>query len=304
MPVLWEQIGFGVAAFAVATIARIVARPLGGALYSITSAPTLIPWLGRVYEALFIKLLRVSYLAKIGGLIVSASGVLIVVEALRHGAPQMLEIRAVVIGLLAATTVATLEVLHRVHLMEMPDFDGALAMIQNWFPRHSDAMAAQRTRLAHANFAQSSIIDFLTIVFGLGLTLYLGDCLGVFGKHGTIATPLNGLIAAFKVVQLDLAPQPLPQGLWAVGIRAFYGLSLLIYTVFFLAIATNLITPEPKSDLKEVVEAFSAGYLAHASAEGAPPPGEQALSQAVKRWKHGFPRRNDSGRTRYFREDR
>ena len=292
---LWIEWTLGGITFLLAWVAAHWMRPVGGAVYALTTAPTLIPVLGGLYRAIFIDLFNISFVAKIIGMIVSASGILMIVEIARCIAPNLLAHQGVLVGLLAATTVATLGVLDRVHLMKMPDFEGSLSGAVAFFPQFAEQVEQERSRMAHIHFAEFAIIDFLIIIIGLGLSLFLADQLGLFAQPAHIASPGQGLLAALRSAQIDLGSVDPPQGVWSLLIRGFYGISLLVYTVFFLAIATNLIPGDMKSDLKGDVEAFLCGYFARSGPEH---PLQQDALVGRQRWQHSFPRKRGSGRRR------
>lgn len=250
---LWTvaPVAIGLAALLISYICAQWARPLGGLIYTIFTLPIMIPKLGRAYNAIFINMLHISFLSKLVGFIVSASGVLIPITILQLFFPDYATYPPILWGVLISSILVTLQIMHSAHLMEIPNFHDHAHLASKLLK--VDFHSIDRydlMRISRAHFIDLTIINIFIIVICYAVTVFCGKTLSLFGEYPSSLT--DEVSSAFTFLQYFVASPLELKGQFGYIVRIFYGASMFVYMVFFISLAPTLIdvkesdaTPQP-----------------------------------------------------------
>lgn len=262
---VWIALGFSTAAlkFIAAFIAIIVctnwAKALGGIIYFALTFPLWIPRVSRIYEALTSSVVELSFLFKIVGFVVSSSGPLVLFLLAGALYPSFLQDHALLWGAFMGTTGVSLNIMHRVHTMELPGFREYFPMVKRYLKFDPSKLALFDTmRLARSQFLDMNLIDLLILVVCYGLSLFCVDALWPSAAQPT-TTPLEAIGNAFSFLRIPLGTSSSVLSPARIVINTYYGISLVIFTAFFISLTSRMIDePPPPTEEERVKTGFNA----------------------------------------------
>jgi hypothetical protein len=165
----------------------------------------------------------------------------------------------------------TLDIMHGVHLMELPEFYGLLPAVEQYTKVDFSSLDERtKMRLIRTHFADMTTVNLFMIVICYGVATYCGSVIGLFGVEAqNIESPLKGVGDAFTWLKF-LTGQPLHlSGPWGLLLNVFYGASLLIFTVFFISLASKIIDVPPPTQ-NDVLQKLEQQMLSIISNNGHP----------------------------------
>jgi hypothetical protein len=238
-----RSVAVGIGSFVALTICIYWFQPLGGLISSLGSLPLRYERIRRWYQAIFIDFLSLSFLFKAVGFTISGSGVLVPIVILERYAPDTLHQAPVLWGVCAAALLATLSIMHDVHLMNIPEFSNLLPRVARWMRVDIEFFDKTTTmRLARAHFMDMTVVRLLIVVFCYGIVSYCSSRLGLIENQLTpMVTPIEGVAGALGFIRIIVGSPLVLSGAWGIAISWFYGLCILLYTAFFISLSSKMI---------------------------------------------------------------
>jgi hypothetical protein len=251
------QTSVGIATFLTLTIACIFFRPLGGLVYALQGLATLkLGWLGRLLGVLTNKIFYLSFVFKTIGYVVSSGGLWLPVLAVSALYPRLFNYEGFLWGMLLAALDATCRSMHDIHLMRIQSPHELLPIVSRITGLDiNGADKMTKMQFVRSYYTDMSIIELFVIVSSYGIVSFAATSLGLVQRVGgpTTLSPGESIQSAFHFLRF-LVHDPLTMtGLWALPIAIFYGVSLLLYTTFYVSLTSKLVDEPAESYQPPVV---------------------------------------------------
>jgi hypothetical protein len=245
------QTSIGIATFLTLTISVFWFRPLGGLIYALQGLAILkLGWIGWLLNIITNKIFHLSFVFKTIGYVVSSGGLWLPVLAASALYPRLFAYEGFLWGMLLAALEATCRSMHDIHLMKIQPFHEQLSIVSRilGFDIQSIDKMSQM-QLVRSHYTDMSIIELFVIVSSYGIVSFAATSLGLVERGNGAATlsPGESIQSAFHFLRF-LVHDPLTMtGLWALPIAVFYGISLLIYTTFYISLTSKLVDEPAES---------------------------------------------------------
>ena len=232
-------------------------RPLGGLIYTASGLPLHFERTRHFFNRVFIEFLGISFLFKVIGFVVSASGVLALILTVQWFYPDILQTSAFFWGVFLASINITLKIMHDVHLMKPADIHDVVPMVQRVTKIDFSTLTEKdRMTLAGTYFADMSIINILIIVFNFGISSFCAYKLGLVSSEYDF-TAVDSVLSSLSMLDIISEAPFHTSGVWATVLGIFYGTSVFIYIVFFIGLSSRLIDIKPEPTEAEVATEFA-----------------------------------------------
>lgn len=203
---------------------------------------TRITW--RIGYFLFTRVFHLLFVLKCAGFVLSASGPALPLVMMQYFSPTLLGRTSILIGMMLACLEATLVIMHDVHLMRIPDFHKALVVAGVHYKYNvAESDKTYLMRLARTNYSDQVLPNLLLIIECYGAIAYCAGHLGWLGTTANSATntPLSSIAGAATFLRVVAGDPFALGGIAGPFITGFFGVCLLLYTMFFISLSSKLI---------------------------------------------------------------
>lgn len=218
---------------------------LGGAVWMLFGFTLAIPYLGRLIDLVFKRIIKLAVLIKLLAWCVGASGLVSAYFLFYtlYGPPDTIHEWWIIAGVAAY---AILRLSHRIIMLEFYDIEATLRHVPKFSPkflkeRMPSLAPDEVSHLVRRNFADVNLSLLLQLLVSFGMLFFALSNLHVLPTNtGKLPTLVECMAAAFSLIGFVSSDTTFTGPVW-LFIRLFAGIVLFVWVIVFVTLAINSI---------------------------------------------------------------